>query len=108
MRPEVVLGCPVLTVTTQKRGAMSTSSPAKSAGRVVRSLALLASMCPVRRRAESWPSYPATLPPTDMEVPKGPFQEESSLSTQVCTSMLAGGRVGDPIAHGPALAGAPI
>ena len=35
--------------------------------------------------------------PTNMELQKGPFQEESSLYKGLCTSMLAGGRVnGNP------------
>ena len=31
-----------------------------------------------------FPPLKATLPPTNMEVEKGPFQEESRLSTGVC------------------------
>ena len=39
----------------------------------------------------------STLPPTNMELQKGPFQEESRLSTGgLCTFMLAGGRVCRP------------
>ena len=47
---------------------------------------------PKKRKSKN--SLPNTLPPTNMEVRKGPFQEESRLSTgSVHQSMLAGGRV---------------
>ena len=82
--------------------------PAKHRGDLVADVGVLRQK-PNLSRAECWvtpdgnPLDPNkwavfTLPPTNMEVQKGPFQEESSLSTGVCAlpSKLVGGYLFSP------------